>query len=131
MKIESIIVISIVAAVAIIGVVTGITISNQALEQSEYQRTLQESVSSKSESQSPSSSGTEITKNLEESVSASITQKPSTPKEISCDPSYPDVCIPPYPPDLNCVQVQYRDFKVLPPDPHGFDGNNDGIGCEL
>ena len=21
-------------------------------------------------------------------------------------------------------------FKVLPPDPHGFDGDDDGIGCE-
>jgi micrococcal nuclease len=21
-------------------------------------------------------------------------------------------------------------FRVLPPDPHGFDGDRDGIGCE-
>ncbi len=48
----------------------------------------------------------------------------------NCDPSYPDVCIPPYPPDLDCGQIPYRRFRVLPPDPHGFDGDNDGIGCE-
>ncbi len=47
-----------------------------------------------------------------------------------CDPSYPDVCIPSAPPDLNCRHVQYTDFRVLQPDPHGFDGNGDGVGCE-
>jgi micrococcal nuclease len=45
-----------------------------------------------------------------------------------CDPSYPTVCIPPPPPDLNCKNVPYTDFKVLPPDPHRFDGDHDGIG---
>lgn len=48
----------------------------------------------------------------------------------NCDPSYPDVCIRPYPPDLDCPEVQYTDFKVLPPDPHNFDREEDGIGCE-
>jgi micrococcal nuclease len=47
-----------------------------------------------------------------------------------CDPSYPTVCIPPPPPDLDCAQIPYRNFQVLPPDPHGFDGDHDGIGCE-
>lgn len=48
-----------------------------------------------------------------------------------CDPSYPTVCIPPAPPDLDCGEIEFRRFKVLPPDPHGFDGrDNDGIGCE-
>lgn len=47
-----------------------------------------------------------------------------------CDPAYPDVCIPSYPPDLDCAQIQYIDFRVLGPDPHGFDGDQDGIGCE-
>jgi hypothetical protein len=46
-------------------------------------------------------------------------------------PSYPEVCIPPYPPDLNCGDISDRRFAVLPPDPHGFDWNNDGIGCEI
>ena len=48
----------------------------------------------------------------------------------SCDPSYPDVCIPVYPPDLDCGEISYKNFKVLQPDPHGFDGDQDGIGCE-
>ena len=47
-----------------------------------------------------------------------------------CDPSYPGVCIPPPPPDLDCGEVSHRRFTVLPPDPHGFDGDGDGIGCE-
>jgi len=51
----------------------------------------------------------------------------STP---SCDESYPDVCIPPYPPDLDCGEIGYSNFKVVGDDPHGFDRDNDGIGCE-
>lgn len=48
-----------------------------------------------------------------------------------CDPSYPTVCIPPPPPDLECDDVPFRRFQVLAPDPHHFDGNGDGIGCEI
>jgi hypothetical protein len=50
----------------------------------------------------------------------------------SCDPSYPDVCIPSPPPDLNCDDEGVpENFEVSGSDPHGFDGNdNDGIGCE-
>lgn len=48
-----------------------------------------------------------------------------------CDPSYPDVCIPSGPPDLDCGDVAERRFRVLPPDPHRFDGSDDdGLGCE-
>jgi hypothetical protein len=55
----------------------------------------------------------------------------TTGGDSACDSSYPDVCIPPPPPDLNCDDISARNFEVLPPDPHGFDGNdNDGIGCE-
>jgi hypothetical protein len=49
----------------------------------------------------------------------------------SCDPSYPDVCLLSPPPRLNCDDIPYNNVRVLPPDPHGLDGNdNDGIGCE-
>lgn len=48
----------------------------------------------------------------------------------NCDPAYPTVCIPPPPPDLDCPDIPYTNFKVLPPDPHNFDGNGDGVGCE-
>ena len=48
----------------------------------------------------------------------------------SCDPSYPDFCIPPPPPDLDCKDIPQKKFTVLQPDPHHFDGDKDGIGCE-
>lgn len=48
----------------------------------------------------------------------------------NCDPAYPGVCIPPAPPDLDCGDVQWKRFRVVPPDPHRFDRDNDGIGCE-
>lgn len=51
------------------------------------------------------------------------------PGEGGCHPSYPDSCIPAPPPDLDCRDVPDRDFTVLPPDPHRFDGD-DGVGCE-
>jgi hypothetical protein len=47
-----------------------------------------------------------------------------------CDASYPGQCVPPAPPDLNCSDVATSKFAVILPDLHGFDGNNDGIGCE-
>ena len=47
-----------------------------------------------------------------------------------CDPSYPTVCIPSPPPDLNCGDIPHRNFTVIGADPHRFDGDNDGIGCE-
>ena len=47
-----------------------------------------------------------------------------------CDPSYPDVCIPPPPPDLDCADIPYRRFRVVGADPHRFDADHDGIGCE-
>jgi hypothetical protein len=58
--------------------------------------------------------------------------RPTTtrPPAQNCDPSYPDFCIPPPPPDLDCADVNGSNFTVLPPDPHGFDGNSDGVGCE-
>jgi micrococcal nuclease len=48
----------------------------------------------------------------------------------ACDPSYPDVCIPPGPPDLDCGEIPHRRFRVVGVDPHGFDGDRDGVGCE-
>lgn len=48
----------------------------------------------------------------------------------NCDPAYPDVCIPPPPPDLDCPEIPHRRFTVLPPDPHRFDADKNGVGCE-
>lgn len=47
-----------------------------------------------------------------------------------CDSAYPDVCIPSPPPDLDCADIPYRRFRVLSPDPHRFDRDGDGVGCE-
>jgi hypothetical protein len=59
---------------------------------------------------------------------------PPSPGGGNCAPSYPDVCIPPPPPDLDCKDIPYRNFRVVydvpDPDPHHFDGDHDGIGCE-
>ena len=54
----------------------------------------------------------------------------SSSSNTECDPSYPDFCIPPPPPDLDCKDIPYKRFTVLQPDPHRFDGDKDGIGCE-
>src|SRR5215203_1779543 len=51
-------------------------------------------------------------------------------EEAACDSSYPDFCIPPPPPNLNCDDVDDTNFEVVGSVPHGFDGDNDGIGCE-
>lgn len=48
----------------------------------------------------------------------------------NCDPSYPDFCISVYSADLDCGQIPYHNFRVFPPDRHGFDSDRDGIGCE-
>jgi micrococcal nuclease len=52
------------------------------------------------------------------------------PPPSGCDPAYPTVCIPSPPPDLDCGQISFTNFTVLPSDPHQFDGNSDGVGCE-
>lgn len=44
--------------------------------------------------------------------------------------NYPNVCIPLYPPDLDCGDIEPRRFTVNGDDPHGFDGDKDGVGCE-
>ena len=67
-----------------------------------------------------------------------ITEETSLPKsstnveptQNNCDPSYPDFCTPSPPPDLDCGDISQKRFTVLQPDPHRFDGDKDGIGCE-
>jgi LPXTG-motif cell wall-anchored protein len=75
----------------------------------------------------PSDSGTTTTV-----VTVPTTVAPSVSAAAgNCDPSYPDFCIPSPPPDLNCADILPQfSIHVLPPDPHGFDADHDGIGCE-
>src|SRR5215216_2993320 len=56
-------------------------------------------------------------------------REPPATEERMCDPSYPGLCIPPPPAVLDCDNISARNYRVLPPDPHRFDDDNDGIGC--
>lgn len=47
----------------------------------------------------------------------------------TCEPAYPDFCIPVGRMDLDCDAVGYE-FTALEEDPHGFDSNGDGVGCD-
>ncbi len=47
-----------------------------------------------------------------------------------CDPAYPEFCIVSPPPDVDCEDLPFNTFRVLPPDPHQF-GEGDGFGCRM
>lgn len=54
----------------------------------------------------------------------------------ACHPSYPDFCIAPPPPDLDCghIPARQKPFRVRHDvrnaDPHRFDRDRDGQACE-
>jgi endonuclease YncB( thermonuclease family) len=57
----------------------------------------------------------------------------SPPPNWKCDPNYTGACVPPYPPDLDCADLRERGLapvRSIGSDPHGLDGDGDGIGCE-
>ena len=53
---------------------------------------------------------------------------PASQPGADCDPNYTP-CVPPYPPDLNCSDISFP-VTVIGSDPHGFDADGDGRGCE-
>ncbi len=53
-----------------------------------------------------------------------------TPKPTPGGLKYEKDLVPPPPPDLDCSEIPYRNFIVRPGDPHRFDADGDGIGCE-
>jgi len=57
--------------------------------------------------------------------------QPVMASRSSCNPAYPDDCIAPPAPDLDCPQIQ-RKVRVDHSygDPHRLDANKDGWGCE-
>jgi hypothetical protein len=64
-------------------------------------------------------------------TTAKVTTTTTTPVQTaSCDSHYPDHCIPAAPPDLDCPDIRYTNFRVVGGDPHRFDADKDGIGCE-
>ena len=47
-----------------------------------------------------------------------------------CDPSYPTICLRSGASDLDCRDIGFANFRVVGSDPHQFDRDRDGIGCE-
>lgn len=47
-----------------------------------------------------------------------------------CSPEYLGACVPPGPPDVDCSDLAERRFASVGSDPHGLDGNGDGVACE-
>ena len=48
----------------------------------------------------------------------------------ACDPSYSGACVPPFPPDVNCADVNGTNIQVNGTDSHKLDADKDGIACE-
>jgi endonuclease YncB( thermonuclease family) len=58
---------------------------------------------------------------------------PLVPPSGGCDANYAGACVPPYPPDLDCDDLRrlgLAPVRVVGSDPHRFDGDGDGLGCE-
>ncbi len=126
MKTIIIIILAIIVSLVIIGGGLGAFISNvgEGTEKIKQNEQVQEITSKISSKLNPDK--------VVKSESAVIQDKPveTQASQNNCDSSYPDVCIAPYPPDLDCGEISYKNFRVLSPDPHRFDGDHDGIGCE-
>lgn len=68
-------------------------------------------------------------------VTAAFGAPAASSVEQRCHPSYPDYCIAPPPPDLDCPDITGRKpfrvrHDVRGADPHGFDRDRDGRACE-
>lgn len=57
-----------------------------------------------------------------------VVEEPAAPATGGCDPNYTP-CVPQVPYDLNCPDIGFS-VQVIGGDPHGFDREGDGIGCE-
>lgn len=60
------------------------------------------------------------------------TPPPPEPEPGGCHPAYPDFCIPPPPPDLDCGDFSQSNFTVdhTYGDTHQLDGDGDGVACQ-
>ena len=65
------------------------------------------------------------------SAAPPTTSQPVVASRNNCHPAYPDDCIPPLSPDLDCPEIRRR-VRVdhSHGDPHRLDANQDGWGCE-
>ena len=93
-------------------------------QQDEQEQQMQEQGQQELDNQNQTLSGAE-----EDSGQSQAFQSDSS-SQVGCDSSYPEICITTYSAKLSCGDIPFRNFKVLLPDPHGFDSDGDGIGCE-
>lgn len=47
-----------------------------------------------------------------------------------CHPAYPDICVAPRAPELDCKDLPKANVRVGRRDPYGFDADGDRVGCE-
>ena len=105
---------------------------NQSQSQGNVSQQQQDENQSQSQSQGNVSQQQQDENQNQSQGNVSQTQNSASSNNASdtCDSSYPDVCIATYSAKLSCLDIPYRNFKVLAPDPHGLDSDGDGIGCE-
>lgn len=120
MKIIIIVVLAIIVGLVIIGggletIVSYVEEGTEKIKQNEKLQDIKEQIS------------TTINSEIEKS---DIVIKSISESQNKCDPSYPDVCIVPYPLGLDCGEISYSNFRVIGSDLHGFDKDGNGIGCE-
>jgi hypothetical protein len=68
---------------------------------------------------------------LQKAVKSAEDDRGGAPSSPACDPNYSGACVPIVSYDLNCDDVNGSYFQVVGYDKHGFDGDNDGIACEI
>ena len=102
--------------------------SEEAVQQKELQLT--ENNSEQQEQQNETNQNQSQIQNQTNDERKSQTTESDVGSNDGCDPSYPDICITTYSEKLSCADIPFRNFKVLPPDFHGFDSDSDGVGCE-
>ena len=79
-------------------------------------------------SSSPSPTPTRTTSSPPPTVAAPSVQ-PAPRNAPQCDPNYSGACVPIVGYDLDCSDIGSSVY-VIGSDPHGFDANFDGYGCE-
>jgi hypothetical protein len=103
--------------------------SEEAVQQEELQLT-----ENNSEQQGQQEQQNETNQNQSQNQTNDERKTQTTESDVGsndgCDSSYPDICITTYSEKLTCADIPFRNFKVLPPDSHGFDSDSDGVGCE-
>ena len=58
---------------------------------------------------------------------------PFKPPAVTCDSNYSGGCVPPYPPDVDCDDLEalgIGEVTVTGSDPHDLDPDGDGVGCD-